>query len=210
MLGFLIITLGIIIFLTHKNQIETIPTVQFITKSSLRETIKPIIKTQEIIKPTFLDETPNTPPAPFPTMTERTTILSTKLSTTPQITKPTTPQITKPTTLTPTTTQTGGQWFKGTATWYCTSTDNVCGVGFCGLTVKRDEMSVALPCNVAQEHCGKYVEIRRNGKTVRAQVRDCCPDPVCQVGHHLDLAGPTFSALGNLDDGVIDIEWRFV
>lgn len=59
-------------------------------------------------------------------------------------------------------------------------------------------------------YCGRWVDIVNtdNGKTVSAKIADVCP--TCPGnGESIDLSIGAFQALGTLDEGMLNIKWRF-
>jgi rare lipoprotein A (peptidoglycan hydrolase) len=52
-----------------------------------------------------------------------------------------------------------------------------------------------------------FVEVKHNGKTVKARVRDKCPS--CDR-NTIDLSLPAFRRLANPDQGVINVRWKFI
>eukprot|EP01087_Luapelamoeba_hula_P007621 TRINITY_DN185_c0_g1_i1.p1 TRINITY_DN185_c0_g1~~TRINITY_DN185_c0_g1_i1.p1 ORF type:complete len:118 (+),score=21.97 TRINITY_DN185_c0_g1_i1:58-411(+) len=92
--------------------------------------------------------------------------------------------------------------FSGRGTWYYP------GLGACGWTNNNGQYVVAL--NAAQwdnkAHCGAKVSISAQGKSVTAEIVDLCPG--CPYGG-LDMSPATFQALGNLNQGVLNINWNY-
>ena len=59
--------------------------------------------------------------------------------------------------------------------------------------------------------CGKVVQIvnTSNGKSVQATIVDKCPGNECAYGS-LDLSPAAFQQIGDLDTGILNIEWHYV
>ncbi|KAJ7076748.1 RlpA-like double-psi beta-barrel-protein domain-containing protein-containing protein [Mycena belliarum] len=81
----------------------------------------------------------------------------------------------------------------GPATWYSPNG----GFGACGQPIQNGDFAVALSS-------ANYAD---NGKSINAVVRDLCPG--C-ASNGIDLTQGAFSALANLDLGVIQVVWNFV
>ncbi|MFE6491469.1 RlpA-like double-psi beta-barrel domain-containing protein [Streptomyces sp. NPDC057748] len=86
------------------------------------------------------------------------------------------------------------------------------GLTACGITVTNSDFAVALDASMFESgypspSCGKKIEITHNGKSITATVVDQSPD----AGRHdLDLTPGAYEALASLDQGSIDVTWRFV
>lgn len=59
--------------------------------------------------------------------------------------------------------------------------------------------------------CNKRVRItnKANGKSVEARIVDTCPGDECAYGS-LDLSLKAFKAIGDLDTGILNIEWYYI
>ncbi|KAF8554687.1 hypothetical protein OG21DRAFT_1508695 [Imleria badia] len=95
--------------------------------------------------------------------------------------------------------------YAGRGTWFND------GLGACGLTNKDSDIIVALPVDEYDRgaHCNQWVKITNiaNGKTAYGLVRDECPG--CgQYG--LDMSIGLFEKLGDLNTGVLSIDWNFM
>ncbi|MEU2132885.1 RlpA-like double-psi beta-barrel domain-containing protein [Streptomyces sp. NPDC018352] len=96
--------------------------------------------------------------------------------------------------------------YHGSATYYDP------GLGACGITTTYSDFAVALDPSMFEPgypspSCGKKVEITHNGKSITAMVTDQSPGA---RRHNLDLTPGAFKALASLDQGLIDVTWRFV
>ncbi|KAI9316849.1 RlpA-like double-psi beta-barrel-protein domain-containing protein-containing protein [Dichotomocladium elegans] len=103
-----------------------------------------------------------------------------------------------------------GATYSGKATWFVPSTQGG-SIGACGSYEADDDMIVAMNAkqygNMSGKSswCGKKLKISHKGKTVTATVNDACPE--CAYGS-LDLTGPVFEKLGDLNEGVLAITWQ--
>ncbi|KAH8104792.1 Non-catalytic module family EXPN protein [Cristinia sonorae] len=92
----------------------------------------------------------------------------------------------------------------GKGTWYDA------GLGACGYTDSNNDLVVALPVKAYGngENCNKYLQIKNtaSGATARGRVRDKCPG--CE-GESIDMSPALFKELGSLDQGVLQIEWKY-
>ncbi|KAG0100036.1 hypothetical protein BGZ93_004627 [Podila epicladia] len=103
--------------------------------------------------------------------------------------------------------------YSGKATWF-TGSYGACNVHWNG----DEEPVVALSARMmgaqswGNPACNKRVHItlkRDRSKTVTGRVVDKCPADECAYGS-LDLSPAAFQKLGDLDTGVLDIEWHFI
>ncbi|KAI8921674.1 RlpA-like double-psi beta-barrel-protein domain-containing protein-containing protein [Entophlyctis helioformis] len=100
--------------------------------------------------------------------------------------------------------------FKGSATWFNNPAD---APGSCGVAFNDADMIAAVSGDLIKgyqdpAYCGKFASVTSNGKTIKVQLLDTCPD--C-VPTSLDLSPMAFKALEpNLDIGVLDIKWTLV
>ncbi|MET9655971.1 RlpA-like double-psi beta-barrel domain-containing protein [Streptomyces sp. NPDC006510] len=96
--------------------------------------------------------------------------------------------------------------YHGNATYYQP------GLTACGITITDSDFAVALDSSMfgsgyPSPSCGKKVEITHNGKSITATVVDQSPG----AGRYgLDLTPGAYGALASLDQGSIDVTWRFV
>ncbi|MGW0959480.1 RlpA-like double-psi beta-barrel domain-containing protein [Streptomyces gelaticus] len=96
--------------------------------------------------------------------------------------------------------------YHGNATYYQP------GLTACGITITNSDFAVALDASMfgsgyPSPSCGKKVEITHNGKSITATVVDQSPG----AGRYgLDLTPGAYEALASLDQGSIDVTWRFV
>lgn len=67
------------------------------------------------------------------------------------------------------------------------------------------------PESWGNSECNRRVQIKNkaNGKTVQARIVDKCPGDQCAWGS-LDLSPKAFETIGNLDTGILDIEWYYI
>ncbi|KAJ9105615.1 hypothetical protein QFC20_004295 [Naganishia adeliensis] len=110
-----------------------------------------------------------------------------------------------------------GDWKTGGhATWYQQNGN----AGACGEYNSDDAPIIAINgvssssywADYSQKspYCGRWVDIVNtdNGKTVSAKIADVCP--TCPGnGESIDLSIGAFQALGTLDQGMLNIKWRF-
>ncbi|KAG0291803.1 hypothetical protein BGZ97_005787 [Linnemannia gamsii] len=102
--------------------------------------------------------------------------------------------------------------FSGKATWF-TDSYGSCNYHWNGYT----ENIVALnahqmgPQSWGNPECNRRVHIKNkaNGKTVNARIVDKCPGDECAYGS-LDLSPKAFETIGDLDTGILDIEWYYI
>ncbi|KAI1310533.1 hypothetical protein EDD11_003705 [Mortierella claussenii] len=102
--------------------------------------------------------------------------------------------------------------YTGKATWF-TDSYGACNVNWNG----QDEPTVALNAHQMGDSswnnpaCGRMVSIvnKNNGNTVQARIVDKCPGDECAWGS-LDLSPAAFKALGQLDTGILNIEWHYI
>ncbi|MFJ7198093.1 MULTISPECIES: RlpA-like double-psi beta-barrel domain-containing protein [unclassified Streptomyces] len=86
------------------------------------------------------------------------------------------------------------------------------GLTACGTVITDGDFAVALDASTFEPgypspSCGKKIEITHDGKSITATVADQSPG----AGRHdLDLTPGAFEALASLDQGSIDVTWRFV
>ncbi|KAI0084816.1 RlpA-like double-psi beta-barrel-protein domain-containing protein-containing protein [Irpex rosettiformis] len=89
-------------------------------------------------------------------------------------------------------------------TWFNT------GLGACGWTNVDSDKVIALAADIYDggAHCGKSITITndKTGATATGTVADECPG--CG-GRDLDLTPSLFQELGNLDEGVLSISWKY-
>ncbi|GAA5884991.1 hypothetical protein JCM6882_007184 [Rhodosporidiobolus microsporus] len=100
-----------------------------------------------------------------------------------------------------------GSTYSGEATYYLQG-----GVaGACGTVHSDTDKVIALQSSMYGNgsYCGKTVSITNtaNSKTVTATVADACPS--CSSSESIDLSQATFEAIGDLDTGVLTVEWSF-
>lgn len=93
----------------------------------------------------------------------------------------------------------------GRATWYTQGG----AAGACG--EYNDDSAYIVAMNSAQydsSKCGQMVHVTNtaNGQSVSAKIADLCPG--CGSGS-LDLSTAAFQAIGDLDTGVLSINWDF-
>ncbi|ATE54350.1 cysteine/serine endopeptidase inhibitor [Actinosynnema pretiosum] len=104
-----------------------------------------------------------------------------------------------------------GQPVSGNTTYYTDSGYGACGTWLNASTellvaVSASYWTTANPNN--DPLCrGISVEVTRNGKTVKAPVRDKCPS--CAPGH-IDLSLPAFRQLADPNLGNVGVTWKFV
>ncbi|KAG0090603.1 hypothetical protein BGZ92_002622 [Podila epicladia] len=103
--------------------------------------------------------------------------------------------------------------YQGKATWF-TDSYGSCGETWDGYSEPVVALSAQMMGVQAWGHpaCNKRVHITLRedpSKTVTARVVDKCPGDECDYGS-LDLSPSAFKQLGNLDTGVLNIEWSFV
>jgi expansin (peptidoglycan-binding protein) len=84
--------------------------------------------------------------------------------------------------------------------------------GACGRHISDSDFVVALDYRLFESgspgsQCGRKVEITHGGKSIVATVLDASPTT---EAHGLDLTRGAYAALASLDQGTIDITWRFV
>ncbi|KAI1321811.1 hypothetical protein EDD11_000087 [Mortierella claussenii] len=100
----------------------------------------------------------------------------------------------------------------GKATWFTHS------YGACNIQWNGDkEPTVALNAHQMGEQswgnpvCDRKVRVtnQNNGKTVVARVVDKCPGDECAWGS-LDLSPAAFKTIGQLDTGILNIEWNYL
>ncbi|KAG0340591.1 hypothetical protein BG000_011633 [Podila horticola] len=103
--------------------------------------------------------------------------------------------------------------YSGKATWF-TDSYGACNEHWNGY----EEPIVALSARMmgaaswGNPACNKRVQITLKGdssKTVTARVVDKCPADECAYGS-LDLSPAAFQTLGDLDTGILDIDWHFI
>ncbi|KAF9910302.1 hypothetical protein EC991_006801 [Linnemannia zychae] len=102
--------------------------------------------------------------------------------------------------------------YNGKATWF-TDSYGSCNYHWNGY----NENIVALNAHQmgsqswGNPECNKRVHIRNksNGKTVEARIVDTCPGDQCAYGS-LDLSPKAFKSIGDLDTGILDIEWYYI
>ncbi|KAF9318420.1 hypothetical protein BG003_011244 [Podila horticola] len=103
--------------------------------------------------------------------------------------------------------------YSGKATWF-TDSYGACNEHWNGY----EEPIVALSARMmgaaswGNPACNKRVQITLKGdssKTVTARVVDKCPADECAYGS-LDLSPAAFRTLGDLDTGILDIDWHFI
>ncbi|KAJ3127092.1 hypothetical protein HK098_006789 [Nowakowskiella sp. JEL0407] len=81
------------------------------------------------------------------------------------------------------------------------------GLGSCGKYNVNSDYIVAVNHEQYQSSmCDRCVRLTRDGKSVNAIVRDLCPS--CEYGM-LDVSPAVFAALGNMDAGILQINWDF-
>lgn len=94
---------------------------------------------------------------------------------------------------------------KGEATWYRAN-----GIGNCSFDRLSDDMLVAA-LNKAEygraEWCGTCAQVSGPKGSVKVQIADRCPE--CGPGD-LDLSSAAFAAIAELDQGRVDVSWKFV
>ncbi|KAF9358042.1 hypothetical protein BGX34_009103 [Mortierella sp. NVP85] len=102
--------------------------------------------------------------------------------------------------------------YTGKATWF-TDSYGACNETWDGQSeptaaLNAHQMGAASGGNPV---CNKRVSIlnKQNGKTVVARIVDKCPGNECAWGS-LDLSPAAFRSLGDLNVGVLDIEWHYV
>ncbi|KAJ3489207.1 hypothetical protein NLI96_g2265 [Meripilus lineatus] len=91
----------------------------------------------------------------------------------------------------------------GRATWF-----NV-GLGACGDTNVDSDSILALSGSIySASDCGKSVSITNpaTGKSASGVVKDMCPG--CGA-NDIDLSPSLFQQLGELDTGVLNVDWSF-
>jgi len=93
----------------------------------------------------------------------------------------------------------------GQGTWFYP------GLGACGYTDGNDDPIVAISADIygSGGNCDQWIYITNtdNGHTTYGRTRDECES--CAAGS-LDMSPSLFEDLGNLDTGVIPIEWSFM
>ncbi|GJJ75151.1 hypothetical protein EMPS_07509 [Entomortierella parvispora] len=102
--------------------------------------------------------------------------------------------------------------YTGKATWF-TDSYGSCNVNWDG----NVEPTVALNAHQMGEQswgnsaCGQKVHItnKANQKTVVARVVDKCPGDECAWGS-LDLSPAAFTEIGELDSGILNVEWSYI
>ncbi|GAA5857329.1 hypothetical protein JCM8547_002222 [Rhodosporidiobolus lusitaniae] len=97
--------------------------------------------------------------------------------------------------------------YSGQATYYLQG-----GVaGACGTVHEDTDYIIALQTSMYADgdNCGKTVTITNaaNSKSVTATVADECPS--CESSTSIDLSESVFEAIGDLDTGVLTVEWSF-
>ncbi|KAG0047950.1 hypothetical protein BGZ83_007102 [Gryganskiella cystojenkinii] len=102
--------------------------------------------------------------------------------------------------------------YNGKATWF-TDSYGSCNINWDGnqepiVALNAHQMGAQSWGNPA---CGKKVKItnRVNGKTVMARVVDKCPGDECAWGS-LDLSPAAFKQIGDMDTGILNIEWNYI
>ncbi|WP_405760757.1 MULTISPECIES: RlpA-like double-psi beta-barrel domain-containing protein [unclassified Streptomyces] len=100
-----------------------------------------------------------------------------------------------------------GKSYEGTADFF--SSNGVAGA--CGRAIKDSDFVAALDPTMfgtgnPAPHCGKKVIVTYKGKSIVATVLDASPTA---QKHGLDLTPAAFKALAPLDQGTINITWRF-
>ncbi|KAK3815181.1 MAG: Non-catalytic module family EXPN [Benniella sp.] len=105
-----------------------------------------------------------------------------------------------------------GTKYTGKATWF-TDSHGACNEKWDGQSepiaaLNAHQMGAASWGNPV---CNKRVRIlnKQNGNTVVARIVDKCPGDECAWGS-LDLSPAAFRRLGDLNVGVLDIEWHYV
>ncbi|KAG0040805.1 hypothetical protein BGZ82_008863 [Podila clonocystis] len=108
--------------------------------------------------------------------------------------------------------------YSGKATW-CKSNSPAASYGACNIHWDGyEEPVVALSARMmgaqswGNPACNKRVRITLKSdrtKTVTARVVDKCPADECAYGS-LDLSPAAFQKLGDLDTGILNIEWHFI
>ncbi|GJJ68420.1 hypothetical protein EMPS_00766 [Entomortierella parvispora] len=100
----------------------------------------------------------------------------------------------------------------GKATWF-TDSYGACNVHWDGnvepiVALNAHQMGAQSWGNPA---CGHKVRItnKANHKTVVARIVDKCPGDECAWGS-LDLSPAAFTQIGDLDTGVLEIEWNYI
>ncbi|MER6104526.1 hypothetical protein ABT115_19900 [Streptomyces sp. NPDC001832] len=96
--------------------------------------------------------------------------------------------------------------YQGIATYYQP------GLVACGIVTTDSDFAVALDTSMFESgypspSCGRKVEITHNGKSITATVIDRSPG---MSRYGLDLTLGAYKALASLEQGSIDITWRFV
>ncbi|KAI0338928.1 barwin-like endoglucanase [Trametopsis cervina] len=90
-------------------------------------------------------------------------------------------------------------------TWYDT------GLGACGWTNVDSDKVIALASDIYNNgaHCGKKIQVTNaaTGATAVGTVADECPG--CN-GRDLDMTPGLFEKLGSLDQGVLQINWKYI
>ncbi|KAF9947342.1 hypothetical protein BGZ72_010640 [Mortierella alpina] len=102
--------------------------------------------------------------------------------------------------------------YTGRATWF-THSYGACNENWDG----QSEPTVALNAHQmgaaswGNPVCNKKVRVtnKTNGKVVVARIVDKCPGNECAFGS-LDLSPAAFKQLGELDTGVLNIEWNYL
>lgn len=86
--------------------------------------------------------------------------------------------------------------------------------GACGQAIRDSDFVVALDHRMfgsgssESPQCGRKVVVTHNGKSITATVLDASPSTSDMYG--LDLTPGAYEALASLDQGTIDVTWRFV
>ncbi|KAF9907430.1 hypothetical protein BX616_000416 [Lobosporangium transversale] len=100
----------------------------------------------------------------------------------------------------------------GKATWF-THTYGACNIHWDGykeptVALNAYQMGAASWGNPA---CDRRVRVtnKKNGKSVEARIVDKCPGDECAWGS-LDLSPAAFKRLGELDTGILNIEWQYL
>ncbi|KAJ6785565.1 hypothetical protein PWT90_10644 [Aphanocladium album] len=79
--------------------------------------------------------------------------------------------------------------------------------GNCGWGIDTNSWAVALPSHAYRSDlCGKGINVRHNGKTLRGYIADSCP--TCAPGD-IDLARGLFTQFADTSVGVIDVDWWY-
>lgn len=98
-----------------------------------------------------------------------------------------------------------GKSYEGTADFFSSNGAD----GACGRTFNDRDFVAALDPTMfgnSASHCGKKVIVTYKGKSIVATVLDASPTA---EKHGLDLTRAAFEALAPLDQGRINVTWRF-